>query len=155
MLRWCGKTALVLGVALSALTSVDGVRAEQRVIDGDTIVIDGVHHRLYGIDAPESRQACADGWQAGKAASQTLAALMEGRTIACESRGHDRYGRSVALCRADGRDLGAEMVRAGMAVAFTRYSTDYAGLEAAAKAARLGVHLHGCIPPWEWRAQRH
>jgi endonuclease YncB( thermonuclease family) len=128
--------------------------AEQRVIDGDTIVIDGVHHRLCGIDAPESRQACADGWQAGKAASRTLAALMEGRAITCESRGHDRYGRTIALCRADGRDLAAEMVRASMALAFTRYRTDYAQLEATAKAARLGVHSHECIPPWEWRAQQ-
>jgi endonuclease YncB( thermonuclease family) len=155
MLRGCAKAALVLGVALLALARVDRVRAEQRVIDGDTMVIEGVHHRLYGIDAPESQQACADGWPAGKVASQALAALMEGRTITCELRGHDRYGRSVALCRADGRDLGADMVRAGMAIAYTRYSTDYAGLEAAARAARLGVHVHGCIPPWEWRAQRH
>jgi hypothetical protein len=53
---------------------------------------------------------------------------------------------------ADGRDLGAEMVRAGMASAFLRYSTDYIGDEAQAKAAGLGVHGHDCILPWEWRA---
>jgi endonuclease YncB( thermonuclease family) len=58
---------------------------------------------------------------AGAAASRALQALMEGRAITCEPRGHDQYGRTIALCRADGRDLGADMVRAGMALAFTRY----------------------------------
>jgi endonuclease YncB( thermonuclease family) len=137
---------LVLGAKLG--------HAEQRVIDGDTIVVDGIHYRLYGIDAPEQRQACADGWQAGKVASRTLATLVEGKAITCELRGHDRYGRSIGLCRADGQDLSAAMVRTGMALAFTRYSTDYVLLEAEAKAARLGVHLHGCISPWDWRSGR-
>jgi endonuclease YncB( thermonuclease family) len=80
-------------------------------------------------------------------------AFMDGRAVACEPRGHDQYGRTIALCRAVGRDLGAEMVRAGMALAFTRYSTDYVADEAKAKAARLGVHAHGCAPAWEWRAE--
>ena len=44
------------------------------------------------------------------------------------------------------------MVHAGMALAFVRYSRDYVQDEAAARAARLGVHAHGCSPPWEWRA---
>jgi hypothetical protein len=35
-------------------------------------------------------------------------------------RGHDRYRRSIGLCRADGWDLGAAMVGLGMARAFTR-----------------------------------
>ena len=52
----------------------------------------------------------------------------------------DRYGRSVAVCRADGRDLGADMVSAGMAWAFTRYSSDYVSQERAAIGAGIGVH---------------
>jgi endonuclease YncB( thermonuclease family) len=42
----------------------------------------------------------------------------------------DRYGRTVARCRADGRDLGTKMVRAGMALAFVRYSSAYVQAEA-------------------------
>jgi endonuclease YncB( thermonuclease family) len=79
---------------------------------------------------------------------------MEGRRIECEPRDRDRYGRTVAVCRADGRDLCAEMVRAGLALAFVRYSSDYVQDEAQAKARRLGVHAHDCIPPWNWRARR-
>jgi endonuclease YncB( thermonuclease family) len=46
------------------------------------------------------------------------------------------------------------MVREGFAWAFTRFSVDYVGEEAKAKAGRLGVHAHGCAPAWEWRAQQ-
>jgi endonuclease YncB( thermonuclease family) len=55
--------------------------------------------------------------------------LIEGRAVACEFRGHDRYKRSIGLCRASGEDLGADIVSAGMAWAFTRYSGDYIGQE--------------------------
>lgn len=72
----------------------------------------------------------------------------------CEPRTKDRYGRTVALCRADGRDLGADMVRAGMALAFVRYSQDYAEIEAQAKAEGLGMHAHGCERPWDCRNSR-
>ncbi|HYX03744.1 MAG TPA: hypothetical protein VE963_16745 [Reyranella sp.] len=47
------------------------------------------------------------------------------------------------------------MVRAGLALAFVRYSADYVTDEAMAKAAKLGVHAHPCDPPWQWRAARH
>jgi endonuclease YncB( thermonuclease family) len=59
-------------------------------------------------------------------------------------RGHDRYKRSIGLYRAGGEDLGTEMVSAGVAWAFTRYSSDYIRQERAAIGARLGVHVHDC-----------
>ena len=80
--------------------------------------------------------------------------LVHGHTITCEQRTKDRYGRIVALCRADGRDLGADMVRAGMAWAFVRYSRDYVTQEQRARAEGLGIHAHDCTPAWEWRAQQ-
>ena len=84
---------------------------------------------------------------------QRRCSLVTGRKITCEARVTDRYGRTVALCRADGRDLGASMVSAGMAWAFTRYSSDYVAQERAATGARLGVHAHDCEKPWDWRAR--
>jgi endonuclease YncB( thermonuclease family) len=78
---------------------------------------------------------------------------MKGRDITCEDRGQDRYGRTIGLCRADGDDLSAAMVRLGMAWAFVRYSRDYVELEERARAAGLGVHAHACQLAWEWRAQ--
>jgi endonuclease YncB( thermonuclease family) len=79
---------------------------------------------------------------------------MRGHAITCEPRTKDRYGRTVAQCRADGQDLGAAMVSAGMAYAFTRYSGDYVEQEKAAISARVGVHAHDCEKPWDWRARK-
>ena len=80
--------------------------------------------------------------------------MMLGKTVKCEGRGADRYGRTIGLCRADGEDIQAWMVRLGMAWAFVKYSHDYVEQEAKAKRDNLGIHAHGCTPAWEWRAQR-
>jgi endonuclease YncB( thermonuclease family) len=124
------------------------------VTDGDTIKLDGVTYRLWGIDAPESKQLCADGWPAGRAATTYMRDLLHGHAVECEARGTDRYGRTIGLCKADGVDIQAEMVKAGMAWAFVRYSRDYIGREGEAKAADLGLHAHDCQPAWEWLAQQ-
>jgi endonuclease YncB( thermonuclease family) len=84
----------------------------QTVTDGDTIKLDGARWRLWGIDAPEMHQTCADGWTAGVQAKHQLEQLMAGGSVVCEFRGHDRCRRSIGLCRAGGRDL-AEMVAQG------------------------------------------
>ena len=46
------------------------------------------------------------------------------------------------------------MVSAGRAWAFVRYSRADVDLEEKAKARNLGVHGHGCVPAWEWRAMQ-
>lgn len=124
------------------------------VTDGDTIKLNGTSWRLWGIDAPEMHQACADGWPAGVEATLALGQLTAGRAILCDDRGHDRYGRTIGLCRADGEDLSAAMVRGGMAWAFVRYSRDYVELEEKARTQGIGVHAHICQLPWEWRPDR-
>lgn len=122
--------------------------------DGDSLVVDGVRIRLHAIDAAEYKQNCADGWPAGVMAFDALRAMVAGRTVACEPKTTDRYGRTVAVCRADGVDLGAAMVHSGHSWAFTRYSADYIEQEREARAARAGVHGHDCVPAWEWRARQ-
>lgn len=127
--------------------------AAQVVTDGDTIKLDDTVFRLWGIDAAETHQLCVDGWAAGRAATEYMIGLVRGRTVACDPKTKDRYGRTIAICRADDRDLGADMVSAGMAWAFVRYSRDYVEQEEAARAAGLGVHAHQCEKPWDWRAR--
>lgn len=78
--------------------------AAQTVVDGDTIKLDGLTYRIWGIDAAETKQACAGGWMAGQEATTAMLELVKGRTVTCEGKARDRYGRTVARCRADGVD---------------------------------------------------
>jgi|TARA_B100001964_G_scaffold50036_1_gene56321 endonuclease YncB( thermonuclease family) len=49
------------------------------------------------------------------------------------------------------QDLGRWLGRNGWAVAYRRYSRDYVGAEAAARAAGLGLWSGSFVMPWDWR----
>ena len=141
-------------LALALLLLALPARAQTLAIpDGNTIKSGNTTVRLWGIDAPDSRQVCDDGWAAGQEAAKTLRALIQGRRLECTERGKDRFGQTLALCKADGWDVGAAMVSAGMAWA-ARQNRDYIEQEKDAINARKGVHDHPCLLPWAWREQR-
>jgi endonuclease YncB( thermonuclease family) len=127
--------------------------AAQKPVDGDSIEVGGKTYRLYGVDAPDVAQICADGWPAGHAAEQYLGTLIAGKQISCVPIGGDRRGEIVAICRADDVDLGAAMVTGGFAYAEVPHSARYVAQEAAAASALRGLHAHDCVTPWEWRAR--
>src|SRR3954453_8833511 len=54
---WLARASTFGQTAAPSTTSLWGL---PRVVDGDTIVLDGRHVRLDGIDAPESDQICQD-----------------------------------------------------------------------------------------------
>lgn len=144
-------------LALLILLSPALAAAQVAVVDGDTIDIGETRYRIHGIDAPEHGQKCSALsalWPCGKQATARLAALIEGRSIACDPIEGDGRGRIVAICRADGEDIGAAMVESGFAWAFTRYSDDYVGAETRARRARRGVWRAPTEPAWEYRANR-
>ncbi|MBM3952582.1 MAG: thermonuclease family protein [Rhodospirillales bacterium] len=125
------------------------------IIDGDTVEIHGQRIRLYGIDAPESRQTCkrnGDDWRCGKDAAFALADKIAQKPVECEPKGKpDRYKRTVAVCRLNGEDLNAWMVSEGWALAYRQYSLDYVPQENEAKEAKRGIWASEFVPPWEWR----
>ena len=97
------------------------------VIDGDTIQIKGTRIRLAGIDAPELNQP----W--GKAAKYAMVRLCKGEVVSAHLTGEESYNRKVAICYlSDGRDIGAEIIKQGYALDFTKYSNGkYKELETA------------------------
>ena len=130
-----------------------GPAAAQVVVDGDSLEVGSTTYRLHGIDAPETGQICPDGWPAGYEAEEYLGELVEGKQVTCTPITGGRDGETVAICRADGVDLGAAMVTGGFAFAFVPYSARYISQEAAAVGAHRGVHAHKCLAPWKWRAR--
>lgn len=129
------------------------------IADGDTLRLTcddaagraTVSVRLAEIDAPEKGQPF------GGRAKAHLARLCFGRIATVEPVATDRFSRTVARVECDGRDAGHEMLVAGLAWRFVRYSRDPATgvAEAQARAARVGLwHDESPVPPWEWRASR-
>ena len=102
-----------LGIVIALVGVGASSPLAQTITDGDTLAHGGVIYRLWGIDAPEAKQVCPDGWPAGSLATTRLQALTAGRSIVCQEKDRDRYGRIVAICRASGEDLGAILVREG------------------------------------------
>lgn len=157
------RAYFVLILAALALASVTGAGLAREVgvltgtahaVDGDTLDLRGQRVRLFGVDAPEQDQPCGPRgkvWPCGKRAAQDLAGLIAGKTLRCTARDTDRYGRIVAICEAEGVDLGRAMVRSGMALAYRRYSQRYVGDEAAARSAKAGLWSGPFVAPWDWR----
>ena len=134
----------------------DLVGRVERVSDGDTLHVAGTKVRIWGIDAPEKRQACTDGsgavYACGVIASLHLNSIAIGRIAECRVVDTDKYGRTVASCRVEGHDLGSAMVRSGLATDYVQFSHGhYAADEAMARADRLGIWSGAFVPPADWR----
>jgi len=93
-----------------------------RVIDGDTVVVaSGEHVRVLNIDAaempPHSHCALEEHMAlAAKARVTELVARAQEITLASAGdRDRDVYGRQLRLIRIDGEDLGARLMREGLA----------------------------------------
>jgi endonuclease YncB( thermonuclease family) len=124
------------------------------VTDGDTLTLlvdhEQVRIRLAQIDAPELKQPY------GRQAKAALSALAFGKQARVEVVDIDRYGRTIGEVFVDGIDVNREMVRAGHAWAYTKYShtTEIIELEDSARAAKKGLWAlpeNQREPPWLWR----
>jgi endonuclease YncB( thermonuclease family) len=146
---WSGITSSL------PLSTAEDLSGAARIIDGDTLDISGTRVRLVGIDAPEMDQSCfaSDGrsYPCGARAKSHLAALAGHMSIRCDGNEKDRYHRLLATCYAGELNLNAEMVRAGWAVAFRRYSTQYLPEEQIAKTENAGLWQGNFRMPWTWR----
>lgn len=126
------------------------------VHDGDTITVLHDHQqvkvRLVEIDAPELGQPF------GKRSKQSLSDLCYNKPASIETRGQDKYGRTLARTTCDGQDANAEQVRRGMAWVYNRYAkpdSPLYHLQEEAKSSRRGLWADPSpIPPWEWRAKK-
>ena len=113
-----------------------------------------LHLRLHGIDAPEAKQVCKrrnEKWRCGHDATVALHDKIGKKPVKCEGQDKDRYGRVIGKCFFAGEDINEWLVQQGWAVAYVRYSPDYAKAEASAKLERRGIWASEFVMPWEWR----
>ncbi|MBI5285212.1 MAG: thermonuclease family protein [Chloroflexi bacterium] len=114
-----------------------------RIVDGDTlhVEIDGRDEtvRLFGINAPEVGQPCAD------EATARLRALAAGEVrLLPDVRDRDRYGRLLRYVYApDGLSIDATLVAEGLALAWRKDGALRSGIIALEEDARGGGE--GCL----------
>lgn len=130
-----------------------------KVIDGDTIELlaktskeNPYNHiiklkiRLYGIDAPELKQAY------GKEAKEYLSALVLKQEVSLIIENKDKYERIVGTIFLKGKDINKEMVKNGYAHAYESFSKKYLAEQADTKMFKLGLWQdEKAVKPSEFR----
>ncbi|MBI4288903.1 MAG: thermonuclease family protein [Chloroflexi bacterium] len=112
-----------------------------RVIDGDTVVVEGgMRVRYIGIDAPEMDER----W--GEAAKEANRSLVEGKRVRLERdvSETDRFGRWLRYVYVDGLMVNAELPRLGLARARpyppdVKHQAILDRMESEARQARRGI----------------
>ena len=115
---------LVLGSLFCSTSFADSLR----VVDGDTIVLNGEKIRFSGIDTPELKQTCMNGDEkifCGQTAKILLIEKIGNEIPKCISEGKDAYKRTLAECFIKGESLSSYLVRSGYAFANSSSSINF------------------------------
>jgi endonuclease YncB( thermonuclease family) len=143
------RVTMVIAVCLSLLGP--SLAAEQSVVDGNTLRLDGRTFRLAGIEAPATDQTCLDHtgaiWRCGIEARDRLKAFVGSRTLICNDVGADPIYRKrrIGTCSMDGEktSINQWLVREGWALNIDPKSR-YKEEEYLARRAKKGL-WNGCF----------
>ncbi|MDC0851068.1 thermonuclease family protein [Candidatus Pelagibacter sp.] len=133
---------------------------EVKVVDGDTIHLDGIKVRFSGIDTPESyyrgkRQQCTFEKvkvYCGYWAKIVLIEKIGNNKVTCiKEEKPDQYNRVLAECFVNNESLSKYLVRSGFAFAYRKYSKKFIEDEEFAKANKLGLWQTEFEFPWDYR----
>ena len=158
-LRYIAFSALAAVLFAPVMARADLVFSGPVVMgDGDSLRVGGSQNlRLIGIDAPELDQTCTldtgATFACGTWVAETVRKAFNGRAATCTAQQIDRYDRPLVTCTIGGEDLGARLVREGLALTY-RESTTYAAEEKAAILADRGLWSMDMQDPSEHRRAR-
>ena len=141
---------LILGLLTCNISFADNLK----IIDGDTIILNGEKIRFSGIDTPELKQTCMNGDEkvfCGKTSKMLLIKKIGNETPECISEGKDAYKRTLAECFIKGESLSSYLVRSGYAFAYRKYSTKFIKDVEFAKENNLVMWAIMFQYPWDFR----
>ena len=137
------------------LLTINDIKSQElKVVDGDTIHLNGEKIRFTGIDTPELKQTCIKQGiidYCGVTAKKILIDKIGSKTVKCISQGKDQYKRTLAECFVNNESLSSYLVRSGYAFAYRKYSKKFIEDENYAKANKLGIWSMEFDYPWEFR----
>ena len=134
---------------------------ELKVIDGDTIILNGEKIRFSGIDTPESyyrgkKQICYDKnieVFCGDLSKKILVEKIGNNKVSCiKEKKPDKYKRILAECFVNNVSLSRYLVKSGYAFDYTYYSKKkFKKDQEYAKDNNLGLWKMKFEYPWVWR----
>ena len=136
------------------LTYNDVKSIEVKVIDGDTIHLNGEKIRFTGIDTPELKQTCNKDNKiipCGIEARKLLIDKISDNNVKCKREGKDQYKRTLAECFVNNISLSSYLVRKGYAFAYRKYSKKFVDDENYARENNLGMWSMNFEYPWDYR----
>ena len=146
---------LISILSLVFLLTINDIKSQElKVVDGDTIHLNGEKIRFSGIDTPELKQTCLkEGIQnpCGVIAKQILIGKIGNNNVKCISEGKDQYKRILAECFVNNESLSSYLVRRGYAFAYRRYSKKFIPDEDYAKKKQIGMWSMEFDYPWDYR----
>ena len=101
-----------------------------RIIDGDTVALNGERIRISNIDTPETgrRAGCSSERRLARTATRRARShFQNAHVVHLRRSGTDRYGRTLARIRLDGRDFGRLMIADGVAAPWRGRQHDWCG----------------------------
>lgn len=130
-------------VVFAVPAGANQITGPARAVDSTVIEVDGQRIMLFGIDSVMRKQSCTIGgkiWQCWPAAFRNLEILVDQGPVTCETVGEpDVYGRLLARCEINGKNLNEQLVREGWAVARRSETKDYVAAEAEAREKKVGL----------------
>ena len=147
---------ILTSVVIFVFTIKDLKSSDLKIIDGDTIHLNGKKIRFSGIDTPEIKQICLKNGiknTCGITAKQILIDKISNNRIKCIEEGKDQYKRILAECFVNNESLSSYLVRSGYAFAYRRYSKKFISDEDYAKFNKIGMWSMEFDYPWDWRKQ--
>ena len=155
---YLNKTNLFLAISICLifffLTYNDLKSNEIKIIDGDTIHLNGEKIRFTGIDTPEIKQTCNKNDEVipcGIEAKKLLTDKIGNNKVNCIKEGKDQYKRTLAECFVNNLSLSSYLVRKGYAFAYRKYSKKFIDDEKYAKENNLGMWSMNFEYPWDYR----
>jgi endonuclease YncB( thermonuclease family) len=155
------KKKAILVISISSLIFFlifNQVRSQElKVVDGDTIHLDGEKIRFTGIDTPELKQTCIKEGvidPCGVTAKEILIKKIGDNKVECISEGKDQYKRTLAECFVNSESLSSYLVRRGYAFAYRKYSKKFIPDEDYAKLNKIGMWSMNFVYPWDYRKSK-
>jgi endonuclease YncB( thermonuclease family) len=144
--------------ALIFILTINQVKSQTiKIVDGDTIYLNGEKIRFAGIDTPELKQTCLKKNikdLCGVTAKQILIDKIGNNNVECISEGRDRYKRTLAECFVNNESLSRYLVRSGYAFAYRKYSKKFIIDEDYAKVNQVGMWSMKFQYPWDYRKNK-